>query len=469
MAVENGREYYDKGVRSPRPWSLVVALAEVPELFSDWYDSVRQRAMVVGQHSGIAEALGPALRCEVLGQMRWDAIRSPRRLQSYAQLLDGWVMHLLANDRLVSEIGVPDESGHLVLPFEVANYAFSLESSLVEIAHRSFLFSSLPYSDHRRLALQARLAEFSSAEVERRIERDGVAAGIAGLLRDSGASAEDSHRLATTWNFWIDMERRGVLTTRQAQPLCDDADSFAAEEYATMALRTAHGRRVRDHVLSDATRDPVSGARRRSLVYAQIARLQASNISDEKADADMLKVAFNRCYHRTIARSEGAMLSLHDAGAGASGLRRRVAEQEARQRQLVVFPTGYIDLLGGMSADRWQEFTASIGTELREWWRTWDLDALQAIGHRLTAERYPDLPAAQSDRSRRYLTAFATVAAGSGGAFADPNLTGVLIGGGIGVLAWVITDPVADLISTRVRCRQQRFDLVEVWTGPSGT
>lgn len=441
-------------------------MAEIPLLFSDWYDSVHQRQLVT--RSSRHDALDPALRCRVLGQMRWDAIRSPSRLQSYAQLLDGWVMHLLANDRLVHEVGVPRDDGHTVLPFETANYGFSIESSLIDIAHRGFLFSSLDMRERDRLEVQSRVAAEDSGRVQRRIESDGAADGLAGLLRDVGRVPDDeARRLARAWQFWIDQEQLGLLRTRQAQTLCDDADSFAAEDFAVLELATGAGRTVRDRVMSDATRDPQTRVRRRSLVYAEIAQLEASNVRAERADAQALKRAFDRCYHRTIARTEHAMLHLHDTAGEATGLRRKVADQQAQERQVAVFPTGYLDVLGGMSADRWQEFLADIAGELRAWWSTWDVKALQGIGDRLTRERYPDLPADRHEASRRTLTAFATVGAGAGGAFADPNLLGATLGGSIGVLAWILAEPGVTIVGRSLRRRQQRFDLVEVWPEPA--
>lgn len=441
-------------------------MPEMPLLFSDWYDSVHQRQLVA--RSSRHDALEPALRCRVLGQLRWDAIRSPCRIQSYAQLLDGWVMHMLANDRLLHDIGVPHIDGHMVLPFETSNYGFTVESSLIDIAHRGFLFSSLDLREHERLAVQARVSAADGSEVQRRIERDGAANGLAGLLSDVGrVPAEESRRLAAAWQFWLDQERIGVLRTRQARTLCDDADSFAAEDFAALVVRTPAGRMIRDRIMSNATRDPQTGVRRRSLVYAEIAQLEVANLRDERADARTLKQSFDRCYHRTIARTENAMLHLRDSTGEATSLRKKVAEQQASERDVAIFPAGYLDVLGSMSADRWQEFLADIAGELRAWWSTWDVKALQGIGDRLTHERYPDLPAGRHDASRRTLTAFATVGAGAGSAFADPNLAGLAIGGGIGVLAWILTEPGVAVVGRAMRRRQQRFDLVEVWPEPA--
>ncbi|BFU42232.1 hypothetical protein KRMM14A1004_04690 [Krasilnikovia sp. MM14-A1004] len=432
-------------------------------MFSDWYDSVRQRELITS--SSVRTDLDPTLRCTVLGQMRWDAIRSPGRIQSYAQLLDGWIMHLVANDRILDEIGVLDEGGHTVLPFEVANYGFSVESSLVDIAHRGFLFSSLPLRERDRLLVQAKIAEAGDDEVERRLDQYGVAHGVASLLQQAGVPAEDCARLAAAWQFWIDQERAGALRSRQARTLCDDAESLAAEDFHALPLRTPAGGFIRERIVSDATRDPHTRIRRRSLVYAEIAHLDASNLGDERADAMTLKSAFNRCYHRTIARSENAMLYLHEADGGARGLRRRIAEREARASHAAIFPAGYLELLGGMSAERWQQFMSQIRGELRQWWQSWDVQALQEIGDRLGRERHPDV--GSRAEGRKAMTAFASIGGSAAGAFADPNLTGVTLGAGIGLLAWIVTEPGVEALGRALADRRQLYDLVEVWPGVS--
>lgn len=438
----------------------------VPVLFTDWYDSVRQRALVKRDSGQLAgPGLGHDLRRFALGQLRWDAIRGPRFLLTYAQLLDGALLRRLADSRLIDDVGVPGASGDLVLPFEVGNYGWTVESSLTDIAHRGFLFSSVSGNRFRRIALQRDLAAVRPEEVERRLSRDGVAEGLAGILRDrAGVDPGECARLAAGWQFWIDAERRSVLRTRRAQPLVDDLPSLQAEEFGRLPMESASGRAVRDRIVSDVTRDPETGVRRRSLVYAEIAVLEASTTPAEQRDAGTLKQAFNRCYHRTIARSEGAMLALVDDVGPPRGVRRKAAMKAAMSSQVVVFPAGYQDLLGGMTAGQWQHFLEVVDAELHAWWEEWDLAALQAIGDRLADVKYGPARRSSDRATRKAATAFATVAVGGVGAYADPNLTGVVLGSAVGLIGWVVTEPLAVAVGRRVQRSRERFELVEVWT-----
>ena len=436
----------------------------IPRLFSQWYDSVRQRDMLMQLQGGQPfTGLSIAARRMALGQMRWDAIRSPFRLQSSAQLLDGSFFRLLADYRLLADVGIPGSRSE-VLPFEVMTIGGSLESSLKEMITRSFYPSSIDGSDRLRQHIQNQLASaVTREEIERRCARDGTAQGVAGIFHDfAGVPPAECAKLAAAWQFWFDCAAAGTLRTREASRLLDDSAALAAEGFLDVP-QTALGRRVAHRIVSDATLDPRTGERRRSMVWAEIVPLEASGDSPERLDAQLLKDAFNRGYYRTMARSEGAMLATVPSGQPMRGIRRDVAMRRIDPEQTVVFPLGFIEFLGRLTEAEWQQFLKDVEPHLRRWWASWDVPALQLVGDRLADIGHTRDREDRERRARTAISAFTAVSIGAAGAVVGSGVVGAFLGGSVGLLAWVLTEPLGTAVTRRLQSGWEPFEVVEVF------
>ncbi|WP_411054802.1 hypothetical protein [Streptomyces sp. E11-3] len=424
---------------------------------AQYYDSVRQRNMLLGSSNDVARLVRPHVDVSVIGQLRWDAIRSPRRLQTHAQLLDGCLFHLIANDRYVDRISGVLSGRTRTLPFEVTVSGGSLEDSLRDMLSRPFLFSSLAATRPQRIALQEALeASATLDEVDRRCARDGVVEGLFGLIKDTGiVPVTECERLRDSWRYWVDAERHGTLVTRPAQPYGDDTQSFAMEGFADLALLTPAGRFVASRIVSPATLDVRTGTRRRSLVWREIERLNQADTA-ERSDALQLKLAFDRCYYRTIAQAEHAMFSSEDSTA-LRGVRRKASLRLRDPARTVIFPHNFQEQLGRMTAEQWAGFLEDFSEELHNWWESWDVESLQEIGNRLRSPAVSPRPS-----TSMYVNAVISVGSGTASTLADPSTQGMMIGGGVSLATWVIAGPVAQRMQQWSSDRHARYDVVEV-------
>ncbi|MFI1367779.1 hypothetical protein [Streptomyces griseochromogenes] len=371
-------------------------------MLSQWYDSGWQRKLLLAQ-DGSPEIISSAssLTEEGLGQLRWDAIRSPYRIQTAAQILDGAIFHLLGNESAIERIGVPSpDYDQRTFPFIVITSGTGLESSLREMVGRPFFFSSIASDKWQLVGLQEELRKTSSREkVDEYCSADGTVEGAIRLLRETGILREDElRRLGRSWGFWLRMEREGRLITRQAQPYGDDAQSFALEGWGEVEaeLSTAAGRAVLRQIPSDATRDQ-QGVRRRSLVWSQLEPLARSGDQAEHRDAAILRNHFDRVYYRNITQKESGLLSSQD-DMPLQGVRRRAAFWGSNKESMVTLPHDFKRHIGSLSQNEWQDFIERTESELHEWWADprSNIESLQAIGDRLQRDyvdpggRYPE-------------------------------------------------------------------------------
>lgn len=435
-------------------------MAEIPPLLAYWYDSVHQRELMLARQR--PENLGRSMTIseDVIGQLRWDAIRSPFRVQTHTQLLDGIVFHRLAAAMSIERLGVFAQASY-AFPFVVTVVGDGLEDSLKDMLGRGFHFSAVAIDDQKRFELQARLAQIGVEEFERRCLRDGTVEGAVSAISDTGIiSVAERDRLRRVWTFWISAEKSGQLYTRPAANYGDDSRSFDLEDFARVPLLTDVGRRVRHRINSSLTIDDRTGVRRRSLVSREIASLTALGDAESISDAETLRHTFDRCYYRQIATVEGAMLSIEGSGQ-LRGIRRKAALRHARRDRLVVFPHDFKTLLGSMDAHQWSKFVQSIECELNAWWHEWSLEGLQSIGDRLSRISIP-----VRSSSPLSVTAFVAAASGAAGTLADSSPSGMSLGAGIGLATWIVSDSFGRDLDSLLRRPKLRYDVVEVGVNP---
>ncbi|WP_150493839.1 hypothetical protein [Streptomyces kanamyceticus] len=343
------------------------------------------------------------------------------------------------------------------LPFEVTVSGNSLEDSLRDMISRPFLFSSLAASKPQRMALQEALeVSATREEVDRRCTRDGVVEGLFGLIRDTGiVPAIECERIRDSWRFWVDAERHGSLVTRPAQPYGDDTQSFAMEGFADLPLLTPAARFIASRISSPATLDVRTGTRRRSLVWREIERLNQADAA-ERGDAFQLKLAFDRCYYRTIAQAEHAMFSSEDSAA-LRGVRRKASLRLRDPARTVIYPHNFQEQLGRMTTEQWAGFLEDHSEELHNWWENWDVESLQEIGNRLGSPAAPPRPSTSI-----YVNAVISVSSGIASTLVDPSPQAMMIGGGVNLATWIVSGPVAERMQQWSSDRHARYDVVEV-------
>ncbi|MET7298041.1 hypothetical protein [Embleya sp. NPDC005575] len=425
-----------------------------------WYDSPHQRLQLEARGGIASMVLGP-LPPDVLGQLRWDTIRAPRRVMTPAQLLDGSVFHRLA-DAGALDLALGSESGDGRYPFEVLTEGGSLAGSLLDIAHRGFLFTSLaaPY-DQRRAIQEALAANYSADEVSRRCTRDGVVDGLVGLLRDTNlVEATECRRLRRAWRFWLTAEDEGRLTTIPQRLIPDDSSYFAAEGFDRLPLLTSAGRSAAERVVSPATLDPNNGQRRRSLAWRELSTtLDASDLA-QLSDAETIRKAFDRCYYRAIAITHGVGLSSEDTEP-LRGVRRRAALAYRDPSRTIVLPHEYKHLLGRLTRRQWHDFLDACRDDLHAWHADSDIQGLQNVGERLSHVGGVDarVPASLSSRS---VTAIVSTIGGAAGTLATASPLGTLAGGGIGLATWLLSGPAPEYTAEWNARRRTRYDVVEV-------
>ncbi|WP_405918005.1 hypothetical protein [Streptomyces sp. NBC_00728] len=431
----------------------------MPNLLVQWYDAPHQRDLLQGNSTPEAVARGPFDR-SLVGQMRWDAMRAPHRVQTYAQLLDGAIFHRLADSRTLDLIGGLYKQSARRYPFEVVTAGRGLESSLRQMAHRGFLFMSLPVSYPVRLAIQEALSsQYSYDEIENRLDAHGTADGVVSLLRDTGhISPDDCNHIGRSWHYWITAEHDGILTTREEQPYGDDTVYFAQEDFAHLPLQTVAGRAAAARVASPATLDPDTGTRRRSLAWRELTPLDESSDLIERQDGHRIRQSFNRCYYRAMAAAHGAVMSSEDSER-LHGLRRKAAVRHHDPRRTVIFPHDYKAVLGCMSPSGWNDFQDSVRDELESWWTTWDVSAMQAIGDRIATMTKGEPHHTGPVRS---VTALISAAGSAVSTYADSSATGLTLGGGVGLATWILTDPAVSLMNDWSNRAHARYDVVEL-------
>ncbi|MFK8905628.1 hypothetical protein [Streptomyces sp. YS-3] len=343
------------------------------------------------------------------------------------------------------------------LPFEVTVSGNSLEDSLRDMMSRPFLFSSLAASRPQLLALQGALELSASPdEVERRCTRDGVVEGLFGLIKDTGIiSVTECERIRDAWHYWVEAEHRGSLVTRPAQPYGDDTQSFVMEGFAELPLLTPCGRFVASRITSSATLDARTGTRRRSLAHREIELLNQADAA-ERSDATRLKMAFDRCYYRTIAQAELAMFSSADS-TSLRGVRRKASMRFRDPARTVIFPHDFQEQLGRMTAAQWTGFLEDFSEELHNWWTSWDVESLQEIGKKIGSPAV-----SQSPSGSVYVNAVISVGSGAASSLADPSPQGMMIGGGVSLATWVVAGPVGERMRQWSSDRYARYDVVEV-------
>ncbi|MFI6443809.1 hypothetical protein [Kitasatospora sp. NPDC050543] len=431
----------------------------IQQMLTPWYDSTQQRDLLLqGGHPAIlatARDLDPL----VIGQLRWDALRSPDRKQMAAQLLDGSVFHSLSQGRAIEKLGVflPYSSGSRY-PFHIATIGDNLESSLRDMVSRPFLFSSVAANYWERSELQARLKGRATPElVEAYCAQDGPIDGIVGLIRDMNVlSAEECNRLGRSWKFWSKAEDDGILTTGRARPYGDDALSFQLEGWDGIELKTHAGRYVHGMIPGDLTRDE-NGTRRRSLVWQLLDPLYRSADADEREDADILRAQFDRCYYRTIASAEESSFSY--TGDRLYTGRLKDALDNIDPHRMVIFPHDFKAHLGHMTQTQWADFTERVQIPLHQWWEDpWgNLDSFQEVGDRLRRDIADNSTLPDSGKA----TVFSVIASGGGGA-AALSATNPLAAFAVGAITYIVTDPALYLLRKWNLRRKLEYDVMEV-------
>ncbi len=390
-------------------------------IFSDIYDSVRQRVYAPGWSED-----DPA-RDGYVARLRLDAYLWRTVVVTDAQLLDGTVFLGMGPERLAAKLPLR----HLEVRARSESLAAALKGFVVS-PDRSTLsplrFSAIPGSEARG-AVQAALSERPSSDVRSWLD-------VPRILQESGVEQGQVEALREAWGAWVAaQESESIRVQRWDNGRFDLKGAMRAEPLESL----------RDQLLSTAGIETVDEILAHSGYRSDLmATIAASRSHAEREELlDLLKVEswFHRAYNRAAAWQHECLFEATDHMESAHGPRfGRLMDRlqfgpwpkDISPDLEVPLPSGFMDALAYLPLDDYEFVMATNREDLESWWTQGDLDALKRAVNALV-ERV--LSARPSRGLPRWAQAGLKVCAGGvGGAVgaAVAGLPGAVLGGAAG-------------------------------------
>jgi hypothetical protein len=306
-------------------------------------------------------------------------------------VFDGILFHHIGPRRMLHLVGRRIGT-NLVYPFEIRSRAGSIEQALLRALREPgaggrdhlncFEYHALDVPEAERIEIGQRLGRVRVRELDRRVEKHGVSEGIARLLVERcGAPEEPVRRMRRAWTAWIETDRDGQLTLREAGERRDGGDdrAFAVDPVENMRrdLRTAAGEQALRWM--DLNRHE-----RRTTVRARLRDWLPDTQSDLAMDRQTLEFWHNACYLRSLAYAQGAELIEFVLGDPRAvqrrrlKRRRRVPAQGGETRQ-VMLPMTLLGELGTMPRSVFETVLYNNRDAIREWRRSGDPGAMRGV------------------------------------------------------------------------------------------
>jgi hypothetical protein len=311
-------------------------------------------------------------------------------------VFDGILFHRLGPRRMLQLVGRP-VGATLVFPFEIRSRAPSMEEALLRAVRdpdatardrlNPFEFTTLDLPETARIEVGQRLGELRVRELDRRVERLGVAEGIGQLLIERCAVPADKVRaLQEGWAAWIKADQDGMLNIQPAGERgdADDDRAFAIDPVAPMRgdLGTEAGRQALQWV--DDNRHE-----RRTTIRARLRDWLPDGADGRGADRRVIELWHNACYLRSLAYAQGAELIEYLLGDPRAAARRRLVRRgraaavlggETRQ---VMLPQTLITELGGMPRSVFETVLYRNRDAIATWRRSGDPSAMRRVAYGL--------------------------------------------------------------------------------------
>jgi hypothetical protein len=249
-----------------------------------------------------------------------------------------------------------------------------------------FEFAALDLPEAARIELGQQLGELRVRELDRRVEKLGVADGIAQLLVERcGVPADKVRRLQEGWTAWIRADQDGMLTIRPAveRSDADDDRAFAVDPVAPMRgdLSTDAGRQALQWV--DDNRHE-----RRTTIRARLRDWLPDGVDGFGADRRVIELWHNACYLRSMAYAQGAELIEYLLGDPHAAARRRLVRRgratgpggETRQ---VMLPRTLITELGTMPRSVFETVLYRNRDAIAKWRLSGDPSAMRRVAYGL--------------------------------------------------------------------------------------
>jgi hypothetical protein len=369
-----------------------VARAGLKRLYVVEFDSLSQRHLVeLGR-----TPFGGDATSSFVAMMRLADLLSETIVLTDNAIYDGILFHRLGPRRTLQLVGRP-VGATLVFPFEVRSRARSMEEALLRAVRdpeatardrlNPFEFTALELPEAERIEVGQRLGEVRVRELDRRVEKLGVADGIGRLLIERCEVPADKVRaLREGWTAWIRADQDGMLNIRAAgeRSDADDDRAFAIDPVAPMRgdLGTEPGRQALQWV--DDNRHE-----RRTNIRAWLRDWLPDGTDGRGADRQVIELWHNACYLRSMAYAQGAELIEYLLGDPDAAARRRLvrrgrapAAQGGETRQ-VMLPRMLITELGAMPRSVFETVLYRNRDAIASWRLSGDPSAMRRVAYGL--------------------------------------------------------------------------------------
>jgi hypothetical protein len=370
-----------------------LARAGLKRLYVVEFDSLSQRHLVVLGRT----PFGADATSSFVAMMRLADLLAETVVLTDNAVFDGVLFHRLGPRRMLQLVGRP-VGATLVFPFEIRSRAPSMEEALLRAVRdpdatprdrlNPFEFTALDLPEAERIEIGQRLGNLRVRELDRRVEKLGVADGIAQLLIERCAVPADKARaMQEGWAAWIRADQDGMLTMRPAgeRGNADDDRAFAVDPVAPMRgdLVTEAGRQALQWV--DDNRHE-----RRTTIRARLRDwLPDGTNAGHGADRRVIELWHNACYLRSLAYAQGAELIEYLLGDPRAAARRRLVRRgrapavlggETRQ---VMLPQTLITELGGMPRSVFETVLYRNRDAIATWRLSGDPSAMRRVAYGL--------------------------------------------------------------------------------------
>ncbi|HEX6467608.1 MAG TPA: hypothetical protein VF069_00825 [Streptosporangiaceae bacterium] len=378
------------------------------------FDSLSQRHLVaLGRTPFGADATS-----SFVAMMRLADLLSETVVLTDNAIFDGIMFHRLGPRRTLQLVGRP-VGASLAFPFEIRSRAASMEDALLRALRdpdatwrdrlNPFEFTALELPEAERIEVGQRLGELRVRELDRRVDKLGVADGIAELLVERcGVPADKVRALQDGWGAWIRADQDGMLTIRPAGERgdADDDRAFAVDPVAKMRadLTTEEGRRALQWV--DDNRHE-----RRTTIRARLRDWLPDGPDGRGADRRVIELWHNACYLRSLAYAQGAELIEYLLGDPRAAARRRLVRRgrspatdgrgETRQ---VMLPQMLITELGTMPRSVFETVLYRNRDAISNWRLSGDPSSMRRVAYGLLdAADQPDPTSLSRETATRLL------------------------------------------------------------------
>lgn len=358
------------------------------------FDSLSQRHLVdLGRTPFGADATS-----SFVAMMRLADLLSETVVLTDNAVFDGILFHRIGPRHMLQLVGRP-VGPTLVFPFEIRSRETSVAGALLRAVRdpeatwrdrlNPFEFYALDLPEADRIEVGQRLGELRVRELDRRVERLGVADGIAQLLVERcGVPAGAVRTVQEGWAAWIRADQDGMLNIQSAGERgdTDDDRAFAIDPVAAMRgdLITDAGRKALQWV--DDNRHE-----RRTTIRARLRDwLPDETVGPAAAGADrrVIELWHNACYLRSMAYAQGAELieyllgDPHAAGRRRLVRRGRAAAQGGKTRP-VMLPQTLITELGTMPRSVFETVLYRNRDAIARWRLIGDPSAMRRVAYGL--------------------------------------------------------------------------------------